>query len=345
MSEYWKSIPKYWCKHCKDFATDTPLGRKNHDATAKHQSALKRFLRDLHRDNERATQTAESAKREVARLNALVGGSGAASSSAAAAAPAPAVAKPDQPKGTRWGVAARELTADERARQMKELAALGVAMPDEFRGDLAIPGEWTTVSVEQARRPLTEKERLAADAAEEAQKLRDADERARKWQELDEDDRQVRGFKIQTRTYPGADAGDAEVDLAALLGKRKAAEPARDAPVNFAVKKEAGYNPAEHGNVKPEDGIKSEDGIKTEGGVDTEGVNTEDGVRIKTEDGIKVEDLKTEDVKTEDVVKSEDTVKREREESPSGIREEVAAPVKTEVLFKKRKVKTMRKKD
>ena len=49
MSEYWKSTPKYWCKHCGIYVRDTKLERTNHEATGKHQGALKRFLRDLHR--------------------------------------------------------------------------------------------------------------------------------------------------------------------------------------------------------------------------------------------------------------------------------------------------------
>ncbi|KAF8542719.1 hypothetical protein BDD12DRAFT_678626, partial [Trichophaea hybrida] len=222
MSEYWKSIPKYWCKHCKDFVTDTPLGRKNHDATAKHQSALKRFLRDLHRDNERAISATENAKREVARLNALVSGS-----SSSSPVPTLAVAKPQQAKGERWGVANRELTAEEKKRQMQELEALGVAMPEAFRGDLALPGEWTTVSVEEAKAPLTEKELLQKELAEVSQKEKEEAERKRKWDELDEDDKEIRSFKIQERTYPGT-RDDEEVDVAALFakkGKGKAKSP------------------------------------------------------------------------------------------------------------------------
>jgi len=302
MSEYWKSIPKYWCKHCKDFVTDTPLGRKNHDATAKHQSALKRFLRDLHRDNERALNATENAKREVTRLNALVSGS-----SSSTPVPTPAVGKPQQPKGERWGVANRELTAEEKKRQMKELEALGVAMPEAFRGDLALPGEWTTVSVEEAKAPLTEKEMLQKELAEASKKEMEETERKRKWDQLDEDEKELRSFKIQERTYPGAQ--NEEVDVAALFAKKgkgkgkvvpKVEEVAEEKkPFTFRVKKEES---------------EGEDGDEVKVDIMKEPEENLPGITIKTED--QVIDIKKED----------------------------APPAGEGVVFKKRKVKTMRKK-
>jgi hypothetical protein len=309
MSEYWKSIPKYWCKHCKDFATDTPLGRKNHEATAKHQSALKRFLRDLHKDNERATAASENAKREVARLNALVGGGG----SSSAAAPAPTVAKPEQKKGERWGVANRPLTAEEKKRQMKELEALGVAMPEEFRGDLALPGDWTVVSVEEAKPELTEKERLQKELAEMRKNELEEAERKRKWDELDHDEKEIRSFKIQARTYPGVQ--EEEVDLGALFGKKgkglakvepKAETGIGPKPVTFKVKKEDADKPEEE---------KADDGTV----IKKEPEESPPGVTIKTEET---------DVAAVSIKKEED-----------------APPAAEGVVFKKRKAKAMRKKD
>jgi hypothetical protein len=310
MSEYWKSIPKYWCKRCNDFVTDTPLGRKNHEATGKHQSALKRFLRDLHKDNERAITASENAKREVARLNALVSGGG--GSSAASAVPSPSVAKPEQKKGERWGAATRALTAEEKKRQMKELEALGVAMPEEFRGDLALPGEWTTVSVEEAK-PLSEKEALQKELAEARKAELEEAERKRKWDELDQDEKEIRSFKIQARTYPGAQEEE-EADLGVLFGKKRKGlvkvEPNTEAssasgpkPVAFKVKRE---------DIDNEDEVKA-DTIKTEP------ADSPLGIHIKTEE-------------TDDVPVS---VKKEEDAPPAG----------DGVVFKKRKAKTMRKKE
>lgn len=324
MSEYWKSIPKYWCKHCKDFVTDTPLGRKNHDATAKHQSALKRFLRDLHRDNERAISASENAKREVARLNSLV--SGAPSGSGAAAVPAAGVAKPAPPRAKRWGVANRELTEEEKKRQLKELEALGVAMPEEFRGDLALPGEWTTVSVEQEAAPLTEKELLRKELAEQQRKEAEEAERKRKWDELDEDDKEIRSFKIQERTYPGArsDINDGEVDVAALFAKKgkgtaTADPPSRDSkPVTFRVKREGdGDSPAGGGEDGTEQLV-----------IKTEPVESPSGTSVKKEGGEK-----------------EGEEGKEKGILAIDIKKESAVPSPPQaVVFKKPKARTMRKK-
>ncbi|KAL6863691.1 hypothetical protein J3F83DRAFT_200810 [Trichoderma novae-zelandiae] len=124
MSEYWKSTPKYWCKHCSVYVRDTKLERTNHEATAKHQGALKRSLRDLHRNHEREEREKERARREIDRLNGIVGGP---SSSGSSAVPAKAAAP----------------TEAHLKSQREQLAAMGVAIPTDFRPEMAMPGEWT----------------------------------------------------------------------------------------------------------------------------------------------------------------------------------------------------------
>ena len=157
MSEYWKSTvcfllrfycfwgpqlrisqPKYWCKHCKSFVRDTKLERANHDATPKHQGNLKRFLRDLHRGHEKGEKDKERAKAEVARLNGMttVGGSGSTASSSSSGfgrGPNPSLPKP-------------QATPAQRKQQLAQLAEMGVAIPDEFRPDMAMAGEWQVTS-------------------------------------------------------------------------------------------------------------------------------------------------------------------------------------------------------
>ncbi|KAK7422493.1 hypothetical protein QQZ08_009483 [Neonectria magnoliae] len=131
MSEYWKSTPKYWCKHCSCYVRDTKLERQNHDATGKHQGALKRFLRDLHRGHEREEREKEHARREIARVNGVVDGS---SSSAGPSLAAAASMRRDAP-----GVS----SAATLKRQREQLAEMGVAMPSEVQPEMAIPGQWT----------------------------------------------------------------------------------------------------------------------------------------------------------------------------------------------------------
>jgi hypothetical protein len=131
MSEYWKSTPKYWCKHCQIYVRDTKLERQNHESTAKHQGALKRFLRDLHRGHEREEREKERAKQEIARLNGVVSGS--SSEAGPSSRPAPR-APPSAP------------TEASLKKQREQLAEMGVAMPSEFRPEMAMPGQWTVTN-------------------------------------------------------------------------------------------------------------------------------------------------------------------------------------------------------
>jgi hypothetical protein len=134
MSEYWKSTPKYWCKHCGIFVRDTKLERANHEATGKHQGALKRFLRDLHRGHEKEERDKERAKREVERLNGVVSGSSTSSTAL----------QPGNQKATAAGSSSAS-TAD-RQRQAEQLAQLGISLPSEVSSEIAMPGQWTVTS-------------------------------------------------------------------------------------------------------------------------------------------------------------------------------------------------------
>jgi hypothetical protein len=130
--------PKYWCKHCKTFVRDTKLEKANHEATPKHQGNLKRFLRDLHRGHEKDEKDKERAKAEVARLNGMtsgggLGGAASSSSSGFGRGPTPSLPKP-------------QATPSQRKQQLAQLAEMGVAIPDEFRPDMAMAGEWQVTS-------------------------------------------------------------------------------------------------------------------------------------------------------------------------------------------------------
>ncbi|EPX74011.1 WW domain-binding protein 4 [Schizosaccharomyces octosporus yFS286] len=61
MAEYWKSIPKYFCKYCQQFVTDTQLIRREHEQSFKHRNALKRFMNEIHSSNlKRLSNTKEN---------------------------------------------------------------------------------------------------------------------------------------------------------------------------------------------------------------------------------------------------------------------------------------------
>ncbi|KAI5287510.1 hypothetical protein KEM52_001559 [Ascosphaera acerosa] len=141
MAEYWKSAERYWCKHCKTYVRDTAFDRTQHEATGKHQSALKRFLRDIHREQGRGERAGDRAKSEIERLRGIVSGAGAPThakqAKPAGSAPAPTTA----PTGANSAAVLKE-----RKQQMAQLAELGVAIPDEFRKEMALVGDWTRVS-------------------------------------------------------------------------------------------------------------------------------------------------------------------------------------------------------
>ena len=213
MSEYWKSTPKYWCKHCKTFVKDTKLEKQNHDATPKHQGNIKRFLRDLHRGNERDEREKHRAKDEVARLN---GETPATSKSPAAASSDTSRRKPTAPPPS--SASLKQLTPAERKRQLAQLAELGVAVPEDYRREVAMAGDWQIMS----QRAIYEKEDVKKeDGEEEKNPIRlNVGVRKRKLEgEGDEEEtgepvaRRVWGFT--TRTYPGQ--GEDEDDLDALL--------------------------------------------------------------------------------------------------------------------------------
>lgn len=135
MSEYWVSTPKYECKYCKVFVKETKVERANHENGPRHQGNLRRALRHLHKTNEYAERDKQAAKDEVARLN----GAPRALRSRDVKPLAPQV----QP----------QISEGERKQQLEQLVGMGVAVPQEYRGEMALAGNWETVEVQQRRRP------------------------------------------------------------------------------------------------------------------------------------------------------------------------------------------------
>jgi U1 zinc finger len=261
MSEYWKSTPKYYCKHCKIYVVDTPLSRKNHDASLKHQGNLKRFLRDLHRNSEREKAAAENAKREVARLNALTGSGPSTSSSSLGSTPGAYKPRPPPPG---------PVSEAERKRQMKELEALGVALPESYRAEMAMVGEWKSAEDGPVvEREMTEKERVQEEIKRDLKRKFDEEEMERKWNALDEDEKALRGFTIRTKSYPGTEMEGAmlEQDVKGK-GKEKIKEEeeeetkikAEDEGSPPAVKVKEEVDDVEGINIKKEEDVPGDTG-------------------------------------------------------------------------------------
>lgn len=119
------------------------------------------------------------------------------------AAPAPA-SKPTE----------RPVSLEERKKQMAQLADMGIAIPEEFRPEMALTGEWQTVS----QRVIGEDEGDSPD------KSFSVGVRKRKHEGDEEDEDQEakmfvsKGWGSRIREYPGAQE---EEDLDALLESTK----------------------------------------------------------------------------------------------------------------------------
>lgn len=221
MAEYWKSTPKYWCKFCSTFVRDTPIEKKQHEATAKHQNNIQRSLRELHKTQGREERDKQRAKDEIARLNKLVPNKTPAAQPgpSSASAPAPSVAKA-KPTFTRAPQV--RATAEDRKRQAAQLAAMGVQVPDEFRKDLSQASEWSTVSaVPVYTRPPAEIKAESEDSKEFIH------ERKRKMEHDEDDDDPAdapegkrRIWGSSTKAYPGSKAVATD-DFDALLSGSK----------------------------------------------------------------------------------------------------------------------------
>lgn len=254
MSEYWKSTPRYWCKYCAVYVRDTKIERANHEATGRHQGAIKRSLRDLHRSHDREERDKDRARREIDRLNGIKPGSSSSSSAAAAAAGGSAGPSQAQP-----AVA----TEASLKKQREQLAEMGIEVPSSFRPDMAIPGEWTVTNTRVIEtKPEGEKVESRASGVRKREET----------EEHKEEEEAVRGlFKKPRRWGRDSKAMPAEDDaeLDALLS----------GPL-VTVKKALTEEEEEGGRVKTEEG----DNAKTT--TVKQELDTEDGEgNVKTEEG------------------------------------------------------------
>lgn len=107
---------------------------------------------------------------------------------------------------------------------MAQLAELGVAVPQEYRGEMALASEWQVVS-ETVISPRSKEEDDAEDDEEDDKDVSFArSKRKRREQDDDErgeDERSTRrkGWGSTIKTYPGS--GSVDADLESLLGSNK----------------------------------------------------------------------------------------------------------------------------
>ena len=118
---------------------ETPIERKNHESSIKHQNNIQRSLRELHKTKERDERDKQRAKDEVARLNGLVGGKNGAKMMESGGIIGANVITGSSGSGKVYDAAQRKAHAE-------QLAALGVQLPDELKKEVTGVGEWETVS-------------------------------------------------------------------------------------------------------------------------------------------------------------------------------------------------------
>ena len=220
MAEYWKSTPKYWCKFCATYVRDTTLEKKQHDATPRHQNNIQKSLRELHKTRERDERDKQRAKDEVTRLNGIIGSASAASGSSAPGSKLKQSAPAPLP-------ATKTATVEQRRRQMEQLAAMGIAVPEEHRLDKPTTSGWTTVSERLVYNKVEENIKEEDDEKKEA--LGSHGVRKRK---LDDDEDEDEPTTVKSKgnwgstlkTYPGSKAQQDE-DLDALLAGATARRP------------------------------------------------------------------------------------------------------------------------
>lgn len=118
---------------------------------------------------------------------------------------------------------ARQATPAERKAQLAQLAAMGVAVPEEFRREMAMAGDWETVSEMPVYEEIVKKEEDTKDAK--ASVLKDGPSqlnigiRKRKYEGQEEEEEagekvMRKGWGSTTRAYPGSNN---DTDLDALL--------------------------------------------------------------------------------------------------------------------------------
>lgn len=209
--------PKYWCKHCNTYVKDTPLERKQHENTGKHQGNLKRFLQTIQNDHAKNEREKDKAKSEVERLNRVVGSK---TSTAIPSSTHPLASSKTSSSST-------SLSAADQKRQWAQLAEMGISVPESARAEVAMVGGWQVMS----RRTELDSESSAANDEKlniGVKRRKYDDDEEKDAVEENEKTAARRGWGSATKSYPGK-PGQMSEDLETLLSipiskKSKASE-------------------------------------------------------------------------------------------------------------------------
>ncbi|KAK1053572.1 hypothetical protein LTR74_016253 [Friedmanniomyces endolithicus] len=234
MTEYWKSTPTYWCKFCATFVKDTPIERKGHEQSGKHQGAIQKNLRELTKTKEREERDRKRAKDEVARLNGLVGGGVEKAGGAAISGLRDVTVGRNGGGGGRGvGTGPAMSTAAQRKAHAEQLVALGVELPEELKREVTGVGSWQVMNervVEEVVQPMTladikvkageeedRKDGVGMEGASRGVRRRRPEEEAEGEEEEAVASRKRTVWGSSVRTYPGANTAERAEDLDALL--------------------------------------------------------------------------------------------------------------------------------
>lgn len=167
----------------------------------------------MHRGHERDERDKQRAKNEVNRLNGVV--SGTPTSGVAVEGGAPWRRKPAiSPVNNDL----RQATPADRKRQLAQLGEMGVAIPEEFRKEMAMVGDWQVLS----ERPVFETVKMENGTEDRKPDGLNIGVRKRKYEGQEEEEEAGetvvrKGWGSTTRAYPDADQQDDDLDT--LLGK------------------------------------------------------------------------------------------------------------------------------
>jgi hypothetical protein len=218
--------PKYWCKFCEIYVKDTKFERGQHEATGRHQGNIQRSLRGLHRAQEYEQRDKARAQAEVARLNGLVPSASKGGPSVAIGSGGPPPTYEKRPE--------KKATLEDRKKQWEQLAALGVTLPDQARGDLAIAGDWKTVS--EVVGEVNEDGEFKALALNKGVRKRKLDEEEEEQKEAGEVITKRKGWGHTYKSFPGSKGG--EDDVESLLVKKTPQASTGSAQEESGLKKE-----------------------------------------------------------------------------------------------------------
>lgn len=134
MTEYWKSVGNYYCDYCKIFVRNDSFNRRQHEASPRHEGALKRQVRDIHRNSEKEARNLLAANRELARIGGKTN--------------LEKKPEPSLPKKINIGNRPKKV---EKIDTLDDSAVYKAALAAQ-----AMPGQWSTVEVPESRVTISE---------------------------------------------------------------------------------------------------------------------------------------------------------------------------------------------